>query len=283
MSSEVLHKAIRGAAAAPKALSFGFWSGFRYPLRGLRFVFLQHPELARIWIFPILLTALGLFGMTYLAWGYHDALSEWIWSAPTEEGFWASVGRFFHAIFEFVLGALLVIVGIVIVSALTTVIAAPFNDALSEEVERLSTGRAGPPFAFSRLLRDLLRTVGLELLKLLLYASVMLPALLLSFALPAIGQVLYSIFAFLFTALYFAIDYVDWPAARRNLGVGYRTSIVRRRFLPMFGFGTGVWLFLLIPLLNLLFMPAAVAGGTLLFIDMEGPAPPEQGGDPRAH
>ena len=38
----------------------------------------------------------------------------------------------------------------------------------------------------------------------------------------------------------------------------------------MFGFGTGVWLFLFIPLVNLLFMPAAVAGGTLLFLDLEG-------------
>jgi uncharacterized protein involved in cysteine biosynthesis len=30
-----------------------------------------------------------------------------------------------------------------------------------------------------------------------------------------------------------------------------------------------VWLFLFIPLVNLLFMPAAVAGGTLLFLDVE--------------
>jgi len=44
--------------------------------------------------------------------------------------------------------------------------------------------------------------------------------------------------------------------------------------VPMFGFGTGVWLFLFIPFLNLFFMPAAVAGGTLLYLDLEGPGEP---------
>ena len=39
-------------------------------------------------------------------------------------------------------------------------------------------------------------------------------------------------------------------------------------------FGTGVWLFLFVPLVNLLFMPAAVAGGTLLFLELERAAEP---------
>ena len=32
----------------------------------------------------------------------------------------------------------------------------------------------------------------------------------------------------------------------------------------MFGFGTGVWLFLFVPFLNLLFMPAADCGKTTI-------------------
>jgi uncharacterized protein involved in cysteine biosynthesis len=51
--------------------------------------------------------------------------------------------------------------------------------------------------------------------------------------------------------------------------VSYRFGLARSRFSTMFGFGTGVWAFLFIPLVNLLFMPAAVAGGTLLFLDLE--------------
>ena len=37
---------------------------------------------------------------------------------------------------------------------------------------------------------------------------------------------------------------------------------------PVAGFGTGVWVLLFIPLVNLFFMPAAVAGGTMLFLAM---------------
>jgi CysZ protein len=153
---------------------------------------------------------------------------------------------------------------------ITAIIAAPFNDLLSEEVERIRTGREGAPFSLRVVLRDSVRTVGLELVKLLIWASVMGPLFLASLLLPVVGQILYTVIGFVFTAMYWSIDYVDWPASRQNRGVGFRFGMATRHFLPMFGFGTGVWLFLFIPFLNLLFMPAAVAGGTLLFLDLEG-------------
>jgi len=170
-------------------------------------------------------------------------------------------------------------VGILAVVMLTNVVAAPFNDFLSEEVERIVTGKQGPPFSLKVILRDTVRTVGLEILKLVIYAMIMIPLFLLAQLLPAVGHVIYSVFAFLFTALYFAVDYLDWPASRRNRSVTYRFGLLTDHFMPMFGFGTGVWLFLFIPLVNLLFMPAAVAGGTLLFLDVEGRA---LGPDPAA-
>jgi uncharacterized protein involved in cysteine biosynthesis len=37
----------------------------------------------------------------------------------------------------------------------------------------------------------------------------------------------------------------------------------------MLGFGFAVWACLFVPLLNLVFMPLSVAGGTLLFLDLE--------------
>jgi len=99
---------------------------------------------------------------------------------------------------------------------------------------------------------------------------VMVPMWIFSLALPVVGQILYTIFGFVFTAMYWSIDYVDWPASRQNKGVGYRFGMATKHFLPMFGYGTGVWLFLFVPFVNLLFMPAAVAGGTLLYLDLEG-------------
>jgi CysZ protein len=264
-----LRRIAQGAAAAPKRIGIGFFSGLRYPFRGMRFVYGKHIGLVRFWLPPIVLTGIMLVLIFGAVFEYHDALTDWIWTAPAGESFWSSVGRFFHGLLDVLLSVMLALGGLVAVMLSTSVLAAPFNDALSAEVERLVTGAEGPPFRISTMLRDLLRTVGMELVKLFLYALVMLPLFLASLLLPVAGQVLYSVFGFLFTAMYFALDYIDWPATRRGRGVGARLELGRKRFMPMFGFGTGVWIFLFIPFVNLFFMPAAVAGGTLLFLDLE--------------
>lgn len=268
-----LKQIAKGAVAVPTRLGLGFFGGLKYPFRGMRFVYGQHIDLVRFWLPPLLITIL----MVALVFGgilhYHDTITDWIWSAPTGDSFWASVGRFFHGVFDFILGLSLALGGLVLVMLSTSVLAAPFNDALSAEVERIVTGVEGPPFSVKVLLRDLLRTVGLESVKLFLYALVMAPLFALSLLLPVVGQIVYSVFGFVFTAMYFALDYIDWPATRAGRDVGGRLDLGRRNFSTMFGFGTGVWLFLFVPFLNLFFMPAAVAGGTLLYLDMTGPVP----------
>ncbi|MBW2402413.1 MAG: EI24 domain-containing protein, partial [Deltaproteobacteria bacterium] len=69
------------------------------------------------------------------------------------------------------------------------------------------------------------------------------------------------------------IDYIDWPAARRDWSVRDRVAFTRRQLPAVAGFGTGVSLLLFIPLVNLFFMPAAVAGGTLLFLALQQDSP----------
>ena len=261
-----MKNAVRGAIRAP----MGFWQGFTYPFKGLGFVFGRHPELARIWVFPIFFTFLAFLGAVYGAWQLQDDVVNLVWEAPTGDGFWDGASRLAHGFLELLVFLVLLVTSFFVVIGLSTVIAAPFNDALSEEVERLVTGHGGPPFSFRALGRDLFRTVALELTKFLIWAMVMLPLFILSFTLPVAGQIVYSAVGFVFTALYFAIDYIDWPAARRNKALAYRRQVLSQRFSACFGFGAGVFLLLWVPVLNLLFMPAAVAGGTLLFLDLEG-------------
>ncbi|HVZ35853.1 MAG TPA: EI24 domain-containing protein, partial [Polyangiaceae bacterium] len=110
--------------------------------------------------------------------------------------------------------------------------------------------------------------VRLELFKLALYAGVMGPLWVASWLVPGAGQALYAGFAWLFTSFYFALDYVDWPASRRGLDVRQRLSLLGVRPLTTLGFGCGVAACLFVPLLNLFFMPLAVAGGTRLFLDL---------------
>ncbi len=301
-AKSVAGKAARGTkhaaskvAGATGAVAVGYWRGLTYPFKGLKFVFYKHPGLVRFWIFPILITGIFLAATTWAGWSSYEGITNAVWQDPTASvelksaigadtvkpkrlkhvgdaagHDWVdTTGHYVHSALGILILLLIWGLGVVLAIFLTNIFAAPFNDFLSEEVERLETGQEGPPFSFAVILRDSIRTVGLEVLKLSIYLVVMGPLFVLSNLVPVVGPAIYSIFGFLFTSMYFAIDYIDWPASRQNRSVTYRFSLLTEHFMPMFGFGTGVWLFLFIPLVNLLFMPAAVAGGTLLFLDLE--------------
>lgn len=264
---------MQGAGAVAKS-PIGFARGLSYALRGGRFVYFQHPKLARYWVLPILITGVALASVFYGAGTLHDDLGGAVWSLLPESwseatgvlGWLATALRW---LVELVAGLLITLLGLVLVLVLSSVIAAPFNDALSEAVEHILTGGAPPPFSLRRMLADIVRTIRLEVGKVLLYAVIVGPMFLASFFLPGIGQVI-SIVGFALTAVYLGIDYVDWPAARRDWSVSDRIAFTRRQLPAMAGFGTGVWVLLFIPLVNLFFMPAAVAGGTMLFLAMNG-------------
>lgn len=245
-----------------------FVRGLIYPLRGLALL-RRHPGLARYWVPPIVLTLCALIASVFFAFRYHDDVVQLIWQEPGGADWAARLLSILHWLLRGL--ALLVGIGVAMVAciAAANLIAAPFNDALSEVVEQLETGRPSPPFSLARLGRDLARTLRLELLKLALYVAVIAPLWLLSWLLPGIGQLVYIVFASVFSALYLAIDYLDWPASRRGLRVRERISLLTVRPMMTFGFGCAVTVCLFVPLLNLLFMPLAVAGGTRLYLDLE--------------
>jgi len=244
-----------------------FLRGLIAPLRGYA-ILRRHPGLARYWVPPIVLTALALTASVLLSVRYHDDVVALVWSAPGTEDWAGKILTGLHVILRSL--ALLVGIGLgmLVCIALTNVIAAPFNDALSEVVEEIETGVPAPPFSLGRLLKDIGRTVRLELTKLSIYVAVMGPMLVASWVLPGVGQALYLVFGALFTVGYFALDYLDWPASRRGMRFKERLRLLRVRPLMALGFGCGVAVCLFVPLLNLFFMPLAVAGGTRLFLDL---------------
>lgn len=252
-------------AGAPRHAVVGYWRGITYPFAGLKLVFFQHPGLVRYWIFPIALTLVAFGFAMKGVWDYHDVLFEMMWEPPGGEGFWDGVARFFHGLVEVLFAVVLVAAGFVVVILVSNLFAAPFNDLLSEEVERLVSGRSGPPFSLRIVLLDLARTLAFEGL----YLAAVLLLWLASLTLPVVGQIGASVLGFVVTALYWGVSYIDWPASRRRSGLRSRFSLAARHFAAMMGFGTGVWIILFVPLLNLLFMPVAVAGGTLLYLDLE--------------
>jgi CysZ protein len=272
-----MNKVARSATAVVTS-PIGFARGVSYALRGMRFVYVQHPKLARYWVFPILITGAALAAVFYGAGSYYDDLGGVVWSLLPDSWNDATgwVGGLLGALrwlIELIAGILITLLGLVLVLVVSSVVAAPFNDALSEAVEHILTGEKAPPFSMRRMLADVARTIRLELLKVTVYLLVVGPMFLASFLVPGVGQVV-SLVGFALTAVYLGIDYVDWPAARRDWSVRDRLQFARGQLPAVAGFGVGVWLLLFIPLVNLFFMPAAVAGGTILFLALH----PEKGG-----
>ena len=68
--------------------------GFAYLARGYR-VLRRHPDLARYWLMPIVLTALALGGSVWLSLRYHDDLLRLLWSPPAASD--GALWRFLYA------------------------------------------------------------------------------------------------------------------------------------------------------------------------------------------
>jgi CysZ protein len=67
-----------------------------------------------------------------------------------------------------------------------------------------------------------------------------------------------------------AIQYIDYPADNHKLGWNEMLAWLRQKRWQSMSFGGIVYLVLLIPVVNLLMMPAAVAGATLFWVRERG-------------
>ena len=260
----------RSVIATPVRHTFGFWRGLGYPFVGMHFVYRKHPELFRYWVFPIAITFVALVAAVWVAIHYQPEVAQYLWAhlpatVQNSETWWGSGLRWIVGAGVSLASVAISVVGVI---ALSSVFAAPFNDALSEAVEGIVSQTQSRGFSLSAVGRDVRRAVMIEILKLAFYAFTIVPLFLASFALPLVGQVM-SVFAFILTCVFLAVDYIDWPAARRDIPVRTRLAFVGRNLGALIGFGLGTWVLLFVPLLNLFFMPAAVAGATLLYLKIE--------------
>ncbi|QQR91830.1 MAG: EI24 domain-containing protein [Myxococcales bacterium] len=243
----------------------GFFAGFKAVFRGADWVYRKRLRLARIWVFPIAITFVCFAAVFVSSVFFSDDLLALFWSDAGSSSWWKNI---VHTLLRWVIGIALAVGGVVLVYFTSTIVAAPFNDVLSERIEKEASGANIEPLSWMELGHDILRTVSMELVRFLVYLLIMVPLFVLSLLVPGVGQVAYAAVGFLFTAFYFALDYMDWPMARAKMTMSERFSLIFRYPGTALGFGTGVWLLLFIPIVNLFFMPAAVAGGTLLFLEI---------------
>lgn len=224
--------------------------GIRYFGRG--FSLLSHKGLKRFVAFPILInallmTALMVFGGGYLVekiQGLVDWLPSWLaWL------YWLILP---------VAAVTLIAMTLYFFSALLNLIASPFNGLLSEAVENKVTGGEIPDEPIAQQVR---RTLARELKKLGYFIPRYLGLLVISF-IPIIN-VASPVLWFVFGAWVLTLQYLDYALDNNGHSFQDLHKALKLQPLTTLGFGLVVALGFMIPVFNLLVMPAAVCGATL--------------------
>jgi CysZ protein len=232
-------------------------SGPQYLREGLRLVL--SPGLRLFLLLPLTINVLLFAGLVGFALTQFNVWVETLMpSLPNWLGF-----------LEYLLWPLFVVLVLVMIffsfTLLANIIAAPFNGFLAEKVEVVVRGQDDfPPFRWGELVAMLPRTVGRELRKLRYFLPRALGLLVLSF-IPVLNLVATPLWI-LFGIWMMAVQYIDYPADNNKLGFDEMLAWLREKRWQSLGFGGIVYLALLVPLLNLLIMPAAVAGATLFWV-----------------
>jgi len=240
--------------------------GPRYLVEGMRLI--TRPGLRRFVALPLAVNILVFAGALYGGAIWFQELITWLqqrlptlpdWLAWLEQGL------------AWVLWPLFILLAVVLFfqgfSLVANLIAAPFNGLLAEKVAKLLAG--APPERTGGLGQSLIDIPSSlldetrKLLHVLLWA---IPFFILSLFLPLVGPLLW----FVFTAWVLALEYLDYPMANQGLKAREIRQRLRQRPLLSLGFGAAAALLTLIPVLNFIAMPSAVAGATALWVKEYG-------------
>ena len=237
-------------------------AGPTYLLEGMRLI--TRPGLRRFVALPLGINILVFSAALYWGIGWFPSLIAWLQSLlPTlpEWLAWLEQGL------AWLLWPLFVLLAVVLIfqgfTLIANLIAAPFNGLLAEKVTHLLQGGApengpGPGQALLGMSTAILDEAR-KLLHVLLWA---IPFFVLSLVLPLVGPLLW----FVFTAWILALEYLDYPLGNQGLGAREIRQQLRSRPLLSLSFGAATALLSLIPLVNFIAMPSAVAGATALWV-----------------
>lgn len=251
----------------------GFFKGLTYPFRGVAWL-LKHRSVWPWAIVPLFVGGVALLTFLTGAMFFVDDLNarlvpDWA-AAGLDLPWWKDLGhgltRFFVGLVAFLIAAAAGLLGAL---ATIAVLGGPFNEFLSEAVEKEATGQEiGEPLHWKQIMVDVSRGAAGALGRLTLWLAVYVPLALLSL-IPAVG-VVFAAGAIVYSAFFLAINFSDPVLDRKRLTLREKVDYSRTHLSTHLGFGAGIFLLLLIPFAALVVTPGLVTGGTLLFLERGG-------------
>ena len=238
---------------ASPSLASGFVQGLIAPARGLG-ILLRRPLLF-FWTAIPLGIAFGLDSVIFAAAAtrIRAVVDSWI---PDEGWYWIAAGW----AAELLLVVVLLVSAIMVFAVLYFAVAGPFNEILSEKIDRirgeLQDGEGG--LSLGRAVLDGIRQA-------IILTVLGVPALLVALV-PVVGPVLFS----LWSAILLGFSFFEIPLSRRGQPFSAKRSLARQHLPALLGLGVTVFVLSLLPFIQLALMPAFVAGGTILCADIIG-------------
>ncbi len=229
--------------------------GLHYINKG--FSLIRRPGIRRFVVIPLLVNIL-LFSAA-IALGIHYFESAMAQIIPTG---WQWL--------EWLLWPLFAITMLLVVFYSFTLIAnficAPFNSLLAEAVERELAGNVtGSQTTPMQALKQTPTILWNETRKIGYFLLRALPLLVLFF-IPGIN--LFAPFIwFAFSAWLLSLEYLDYPMGNRNIQFSQQRHILKQHRISSLSFGASVLTLTMIPIINFIAMPLAVAAATVLYLD----------------
>ena len=235
-----------------------FLTALTYPFRGMAYFF-GRPAL---WKFAVSAVAIHVLAFAILIVSYFHYRANLVsWMTPDRFPHWlqAAAGWVIS-----LLGFVAVLFAAFLAGNLLSV---PILDALTARV-LIELGETLPPGRSMR--HAVQRSLVNQTLKLLIFGAIQ-AALLLLYVTP-LAFVHPPISAFL-GVLFLGFDYLDYPLDARQLPVPARFGWVLRHAGATLGYGSVLFLVLLVPLLGTMLLPLTVVGAALLahHLDSTGP------------
>ncbi|WP_438971596.1 sulfate transporter CysZ [Methylophaga sp.] len=233
--------------------------GARYLKQGFNLI--NQPGIRRFAYLPILINTLLFsfaiwFGFSHFGGWLEALMPNWL-------------PAWLESILTWIIWPLFVLLLIIIVfftfSVIANVLAAPFNGILAEMVEKKLTGDTPPEMPWAKMLKDTPKMLFNELRKIAYLLMWLLPLLIFSW-IPGLNLIA-PILWFMFTSWTLALDYHDYPMGNHQLDFRQQRAVLRKNRSLALGFGSATMVATMIPIVNFLVIPAAVAGATALYLE----------------
>jgi CysZ protein len=260
-----------GAPPPPAGRLGGPLAGAADVIRGIR-LFLRTPGVRLLGILPVLLAALVVLVLLGLLLVYLDELADLL--TPFADR-WDENSRTLVRVgagLALLLASLAVLV--VAFTVIAQIVGQPFYERISDRIEhQLGAPPAGTDAPWWRSFpRASLESALLLAMTLGCSAPLFVLGLF-----PVLGQTAVPVLQALVAGFFLAVELLAIPLERRGLRLAGRLAFVWRHRAQTLGFGVTAFLLFLVPLMNVLAMPGAVVGATLLVRRLSGDPGPAPG------